>query len=145
MPKLINTGEVVVMQNAGGWGYAHDNNGCLALIDHTGTRDISQGDNVKCQSVGGIVLNPISSACGDTHFYRVPVYLRDDGYTGTKPVWSVRHASLEEILDFVETADSSTLHKQLTQDQWSILMEAIGELRKEEKSNTNKGFIEIEI
>jgi len=143
MGSIFNTGDIVVMTSAGGWGYPHDNNGCLAIIEHTGIRDISLGDNKKCQSVGGTVINPIVNEENDNVFQKVPVYLRNDGYTGNKSVWTVRHATLEEIEDAIEGEDWRKIHKALTDAQWTMVMEGIGKLRKQ-GTNTN-GYIEIEI
>ncbi len=101
-------GELWIMEKAGGWGYAPDNNGCIARIRTTGYHELGAGNTVR--SISGQVLNPKYQGMGNCiDFGRVPIVGRDG-----EPI--CRKATKEEIMAHFHGV---IMEKDL--DEWAIL------------------------
>lgn len=69
VPKV---GEYAIMEQAGGWGYSPDNNGCIAIIEKVNTRTVNGSFNTYC--IDGRILDPKNK--DKTTFREVPILSR---------------------------------------------------------------------
>lgn len=93
--------DYVIMEEAGGWGYHPDNNGCLAIIEKVGARTVGKDFSVK--TIFGKLINPKTN--NSVKFSDIPQF-------GHNRELIFRKATSEEILKFtlektVETPPSN--------------------------------------
>ena len=69
-PKV---GEYAIMEQAGGWGYSPDNNGCIAIIEKVNTRTVD--GSFHTYSIDGRILNS-KNKDGRNTFKNVPIRRR---------------------------------------------------------------------
>lgn len=99
----IEPGEHVIMEKAGGWGYAPKNDGCIAIVTERKTYNVAYSNEPQkfVESISGRILNP-----NDTpeNFTNVPSINRQ-----SELVW--RRATEEEITNFYKS--QKVAHKKI--------------------------------
>jgi hypothetical protein len=82
----FKVGDYVIMENAGGWSYSSDNNGCLAIVLELGTRQDNFPSPVT--TISGVIQNPRSRSY--VNFSNIPIINRQGELL-------IRKATPEEI------------------------------------------------